>query len=136
MINVATGFGVFDFFTIRGFDSLSSSLVLVDGAAEPESSFYHLYNVGRVEVLKGPSAVIFGRGSTGGAINQISKSPSLTPGRTLSVTSGYGPTARAAVDVNQPVGDTSAIRLNLLGYCLRPGLGATLDDWRMTQTPE
>ena len=57
---------------------------------------------------------MFGRGSTGGAINQVSKSPSLQPGRTFSLTSGYGPTVRGTVDVNaQPLGDTSALRLNL-----------------------
>jgi catecholate siderophore receptor len=67
-------------------------------------------------VLKGPSAVIFGRGSTGGAINQVSKSPSLTPGRTLSLSGGNGPQVRATADVNQPIGATSALRLNLLGY--------------------
>ena len=37
-VNVATGFGVFDFFVVRGFDSLSSGLVLTDGIAEPESA--------------------------------------------------------------------------------------------------
>jgi outer membrane receptor for monomeric catechols len=52
-VNVATGFGVFDYFVVRGFDSLSSGLVLTDGIAEPESTFYPLYNVRQVEVLKG-----------------------------------------------------------------------------------
>jgi outer membrane receptor protein involved in Fe transport len=37
-VNVATGFGVFDFFVIRGFDSLTSGLVLTDGIAEPEAT--------------------------------------------------------------------------------------------------
>ena len=59
-VTVATGFGVFDFFTIRGFDSLSSSLVLTDGAFEPESTFYPLYNVRQVEVVKGPAAFLYG----------------------------------------------------------------------------
>ncbi len=48
-VNVATGFGVFDFFTVRGFDSLDTSLIMTDGAFEPESTFYQLYNVERVE---------------------------------------------------------------------------------------
>ena len=55
-VNVQTGFGVFDFFTVRGFDSLSSALILTDGAPEPETTLYRLYNVERVEVLKGPGA--------------------------------------------------------------------------------
>ena len=59
-VNVATGFGVFDFFVIRGFDSLSSGLVLTDGLPEPESTFYPLYNVRQVEVLKGPASFLLG----------------------------------------------------------------------------
>ena len=59
-VNVATGFGVFDFFVIRGFDSLTSGLVLTDGLPEPESTFYPLYNVRQVEVLKGPASFLLG----------------------------------------------------------------------------
>ena len=103
-----------DNLTLRGFSARND--IFVDGIRDFGMYTRDTFNLESVEVLKGPSAVIFGRGSTGGAINQVSKSPSLTPGRTLSVTSGYGPTARATVDVNQPIGDTSALRLNLLGY--------------------
>ena len=53
---MGAGFGVFDFFVVRGFDSLTGGLVLTDGAPEPESTFYPLYNVRQVEVLKGPAA--------------------------------------------------------------------------------
>src|SRR5918996_2571406 len=52
-INVQSGFGTFDLFFVRGLDSLSNGLVLTDGAAEPETTYYQLYNVERVEVLKG-----------------------------------------------------------------------------------
>ena len=76
-VNVGTGNGVFDFFTIRGFDSLSSSLVMTDGAAEPEASFYHLYNVRRVEVLKGPAAYLYGGNPLSGTVNLIRKQPSV-----------------------------------------------------------
>src|SRR4026207_1666803 len=44
-VNVQSGFGTFDFFTIRGLDSLSNSLILTDGAAEPEATYYQIYNV-------------------------------------------------------------------------------------------
>lgn len=49
-VNVQTGFGVHDFFIIRGFDSLTNGLVLTDGALEPEVTFYNLYNIDRIEV--------------------------------------------------------------------------------------
>ena len=62
-VNIQTVFGVTDFFVIRGFDSLSSGLLLTDGASEPEATFYNLYNLERVEVLKGPGAFFIRRQS-------------------------------------------------------------------------
>jgi catecholate siderophore receptor len=103
-----------DNLTLRGFSARND--IFVDGVRDFGQYTRDTFNLESVEVLKGPSAVMFGRGSTGGAINQVSKSPSLQPGRTFSLTSGYGPTVRGTVDVNQPLGDTSALRLNLLGY--------------------
>ena len=56
-INIQTQNGIHDFFYIRGFDSLSSGLVLTDGASEPEATFYQLYNVERVEVFERPRRI-------------------------------------------------------------------------------
>ena len=103
-----------DNLTLRGFSARND--IFIDGIRDFGQYSRDTFNLESVEVLKGPSAVIFGRGSTGGAINQVSKSPSLTPSRTLSLTSGYGPMVRGTVDVNEPLGPTSALRLNLLGY--------------------
>jgi outer membrane receptor protein involved in Fe transport len=74
-INIQPGFGVHDFFTIRGFDSLSSGLILTDGAKEPESTFYQLYNVDAVEVLKGPSGFLYGSNPLAGTVNMVRKQP-------------------------------------------------------------
>lgn len=74
-INIQTQNGVQDYFYIRGFDSLSSALVLTDGAAEPEATFYQLYNVERVEVLKGPGGFLYGPNPLAGAINLVRKQP-------------------------------------------------------------
>lgn len=74
-INIQPGFGVHDFFTIRGFDSLSSGLILTDGAREPESTFYQLYNVDAVEVLKGPSGFLYGSNPLAGTVNIVRKQP-------------------------------------------------------------
>jgi iron complex outermembrane recepter protein len=87
-VNVAPGFGTFDFFTIRGFDSLSSGLVLTDGASEPESTFYPTYNLKRVEVVRGPAAFLYGTNPLAGAVNLVRKQP--TSGRYADVTLGYG----------------------------------------------
>ncbi len=87
-VSAATGFGVFDFFTIRGFDSLSSSLVLTDGAFEPESTFYPLYNVRQVEVVKGPAAFLYGANPLSGAVHLVRKQPMT--GRAGSAAVSYG----------------------------------------------
>ena len=114
-VNVATGNGVFDFFTIRGFDSLSSSLVLVDGAGEPESSFYHLYNARRVEVLRGPGAYLYGGNPLSGAVNILRKQPG--PGRFADIqfSGGSFSTFEGQLDANYGSKDgKGAYRLNAL----------------------
>lgn len=79
-VNVQTQSGVTDYFLIRGFDALSSGLVLTDGASEPEASYYHLYNVERVEVLRGPSAFLYGGNTLSGAASLVRKQPTLRSG--------------------------------------------------------
>ena len=104
-VNVATGFGVFDFFVIRGFDSLSSGLVLTDGLPEPESTFYPLYNVRQVEVLKGPASFLLGGNPLAGAVQLDRKQPQA---KTFAdVTLGYGRygTFETALDANAATGD-------------------------------
>lgn len=74
-VNVQTQSGVADFFVVRGFDSIANGLVLVDGAAEPEISFYQLYNVERVEVLKGPGGFLYGGNPIAATINMVRRQP-------------------------------------------------------------
>ena len=78
-VNAQSESGVADFFMVRGMDSLSSGLVMIDGAAEPEVSFFHMYNVERVEVLKGPGGFLYGRtgltGALGGVVNIVRRQP-------------------------------------------------------------
>ncbi len=112
-VNVAPGFGTFDFFTIRGFDSLSSGLVLTDGAAEPESTFYPTYNLKRVEVVRGPAAFLYGGNPLSGAVNLVRKQP--TSGRYADVTVGYGSfgNLEGALDGNYMSRDGQlAVRMN------------------------
>ena len=107
-VSVGTGFGVFDFFTIRGFDSLSTSLVLTDGAFEPESAFYPMYNVRQVEVVKGPAAFLYGgqpalrRGAPraqaagGGPVGDRPTSPTAASTPTRSTATATSPPRTAA----------------------------------------
>jgi TonB-dependent siderophore receptor len=114
-VNVQTGFGVFDYFTIRGFDSLSSALVLSDGAPEPETTLYRLYNVERVEVLKGPGAFLYGGNPLAGTVNIVRKQPYYDDA--LSIYTNYGSfqSLRGNLDWNAKFGDTCAFRINAMG---------------------
>jgi TonB-dependent siderophore receptor len=74
-LNVQSGLGIFDYFLIRGYDSLSSSMVMTDGAQEPEVIYYPMYNVEGVEVLKGPSGYLYGPNPLAGVVNIVRKQP-------------------------------------------------------------
>jgi len=100
--------------TLRGFPAGND--IYIDGVRDLGQYSRDTFNLESVEVLKGPSSVLFGRGSTGGIVNQVSKSPKLIPFYEIGGTVGSGPQGRAALDVNQPVGDAAALRLNLMGF--------------------
>ncbi|HEY2291042.1 MAG TPA: TonB-dependent receptor [Thermoanaerobaculia bacterium] len=87
-VNVQTQSGVADFFVVRGFDSTANGLVLVDGAAEPEISFYQLYNVERAEILKGPGGFLYGANPLAATVNMVRKQPE--PGRFLDLRTSGG----------------------------------------------
>ena len=103
-VHAQTGFGVFDFFTIRGFDSLTSGLVLNDGVPEPEVTFYDLYNVERVEVLKGPAAFLYGGNPLSGAVNLQRKQPLSQPFVRASAGAGRFQALRGGLDAGGPIG--------------------------------
>lgn len=112
-LNVQTGSGVFDYFVIRGFDSLSSALILTDGAPEPEVTFYQLYNAEQVEVLKGPGGFLYGSNPLAGAVNIVRKQPVPTDFGILTGSAGSFDTYEAKLDWNQSNEDGSlAFRLN------------------------
>lgn len=111
-----TGFGVFDYFTIRGFDSLTTGLVLTDGTPEPESSMYHLYNIERVEVLKGPAAFLYGGNPLVAGVNLVRKSPLFESLTRVGGSFGSFETIQGTLDLNRAnADDTVAFRLNAFG---------------------
>ncbi len=98
-VNVGTGFGVFDFWVIRGFDSISSGLVLNDGVREPESTLYPVYNVRQVEVVKGPT-FLYGANSLAGSVNLVRKQPVQQRFADVSLSYGRFGTFEGTVDAN------------------------------------
>ena len=81
------------------------------------------FDLEAIEVLNGPSSMLFGRGSTGGVINQVSKKANLTDSAEVTGTVGTDDRYRSTGDVNQQLTDTSAIRVNAFGQ----SLGSTRD---------
>jgi len=112
-VNVGTGFGVFDFFVVRGFDSLSSGLVLTDGVPEPEASFHSMYNVRQVEVVKGPAAFLYGGNPLAGAVQIVRKQPRPKRFVDLAIVYGRFDTFAGTLDANTATADGRlAFRLN------------------------
>jgi TonB-dependent siderophore receptor len=120
-VNVQTQSGVADFFVVRGFDSIANGLVLVDGAAEPEISFYQLYNIERVEVLKGPGGFLYGGNPIAATINMVRRQPEPGGFLGLGLSAGTFGAYGGNVDWNQG-GDTFGFRVN--------GLWNEADGWR------
>lgn len=102
-----------DRFIIRGQEARSD--VFVDGLRDPGMNTRESFSVEQIEITKGPSGSFAGKGSSGGAINSITKQASLAYdfGR-LDVGLGTDEYVRAAVDVNTPINDNIAVRANIM----------------------
>lgn len=74
-VGLSHGDGQRDQVTIRGFTAISDQFI--DGLRDDALYFRDLSNIEQVEVLKGPASVLYGRGSSGGLINRISKKPGM-----------------------------------------------------------
>ena len=101
-----------DQFRIRGFDAKDD--VYLDGLRDFAAYTRDSFNYEEVQVLKGPSGLMFGRGTTGGAINVVSKTPFLEDRNIVNLEGGNGSHFRAMTDSNYQLSETSAVRLNLM----------------------
>lgn len=110
-ISLETGEGHRDEIFIRGQESTAD--FYLDGLRDDAQYYRSLYNIERIEVLKGANALIFGRGGGGGVVNRVSKTARASASFTEieGSVSSFGAFALAA-DVNQPLGDSVAARLN------------------------
>ncbi len=100
-----------DQLVIRG-NSTSADFFL-DGVRDDVQYYRDLYNLDSVEVLKGPNAMIFGRGGAGGVINRVTKEAGFMPLREITLEGGSFSNKRISADFDQPlVTDKVAFRLN------------------------
>jgi catecholate siderophore receptor len=105
-----------DNLTIRGFTARND--LFIDGMRDFGNYYRDPFDMQEVEVLQGPSSVTFGRGSTGGIVNQASKTPGLLGFVSGTVDIGTDLTRRGTLDVDKPLaflGQHAAFRLNVMG---------------------
>jgi catecholate siderophore receptor len=99
-----------DRFFIRGFDARND--VFVDGIRDPSVSVRENFFTEQIEILKGPSSTIDGRGTTGGALNIVTKQAEDKNFYNAETTIAGDGTRRVTLDVNQVVNPTLAIRVD------------------------
>jgi catecholate siderophore receptor len=109
-ITMGQGEGNRDQPTVRG--NSTSADFYVDGVRDDAQYFRDLYNVERVEALKGSNAMVFGRGGGGGVINRVMKEAGWTPTGELTLQGGSYDNRRATLDVGRGLSSMFAARFN------------------------
>ena len=99
---------------LRGFSLATTGDIFVDGMRDPAFYDRDTFNSDRIEVLRGSASMLFGRGSTGGAVNQVSKAPRLLSQSEVSTTLGSFNYARVTGDFNVSAGEDAALRVNAM----------------------
>lgn len=99
---------------IRGFNARDD--INVNGARDLGNYFRDPFYVDQLEVVKGPNSAFSGRGSAGGTINFVTKTPKATPFSRAELSLGSDQLRRATVDLNRPIDDNSGLRLNLMAH--------------------
>lgn len=106
------GEGNRDDLVIRG--QRTNADFFIDGVRDDVQYFRDLYNTQRIEVLKGPNAMIFGRGGGGGVINRVQKEADGVPIREVTVQGGSYDNKRVTVDTGGAVNENVAARINAM----------------------
>lgn len=99
---------------LRGFSLGQAGDIYVDGLRDAPLIERDTFNLDRVEVLKGSASMLFGKGSTGGVVNQVSKQPFLLDQHEVNTTIGTGKELRVTGDFNLKTGDDAALRINAM----------------------
>ncbi len=102
-VTLNMGDGQRDQFAIRGFTAIGD--VFLDGVRDDALYFRDLSNTERIEVIKGPAAVLYGRGSSGGIINRVSKLPTTRTIREIALQLDTEGEKRASFDLGGALGE-------------------------------
>ncbi len=109
----AEGGTIGDNIRIRGFPARGD--IYIDGMRDIAQYNRDTFNLDRLEILRGSASMLFGRGSTGGVINQVNKMPFGIDRNDVSLTVGSGDSIRLLGDFNKRTGENSALRVNVMG---------------------
>lgn len=113
---------------LRGFALQSTGDVFIDGMRDPAFYERDTFNLDRMEVLRGSASMLFGRGSTGGAVNQVSKVPRLIDEHQVDITLGSHAYRRVQGDFNIQTGESAAFRINaMVTKADNNGAGSSID---------
>lgn len=97
---------------LRGFSAAGD--IYLDGMRDIAQYNRDLFNIDRVEVLRGSASMLFGRGSTGGIVSQVSKQPRLITEQEVNATVGTDGYTRLQGDFNFKLDDDAALRINAM----------------------
>ena len=111
-VGISQGEGNRDAVIFRGNNSTGD--FYVDGLRDDVQYFRDLYNIERIDVLKGANGMIFGRGGGGGVINRVTKEAGWTPVNEIVAQYGSFSQKRIAIDIGRPINDIAAFRLNAM----------------------
>lgn len=109
---VGQGEGNRDQITLRGQNTTAD--FFLDGVRDDVQYYRGIYNIERVEILKGPYALIFGRGGGGGIINRVQKSPKTDVFYAGQASVNSFGAFDVSADLNAPLNDVAAVRLNAI----------------------
>ena len=111
-IGAAEGSQIGNNINLNGFSARTD--LFVDGMRDRGQYYRDIFALEQIEVLFGPSSMLFGRGSTGGVINQVLKKPSLKAASEVTGAVTTNGLVRSTVDVNTPTGEHEAFRGNAM----------------------
>jgi catecholate siderophore receptor len=99
---------------LRGFSLAATGDIFLDGMRD--AAFYDrdTFNLDRLDLLRGSASMLFGRGSTGGVANQVSKVPHQVADRSIALSLGNHRYSRVVADVNQPLMQNTALRFTAM----------------------
>ncbi|MES2831462.1 MAG: TonB-dependent siderophore receptor [Pseudomonadota bacterium] len=111
--NAGEGGRIGDNITLRGYSAVGD--LFLDGIRDIAQYNRETFNLQQIDVLRGSASMLFGRGSTGGIINQVSKTANMVDANEVAFTLGSDSYKRLTLDMNKVLTPDLAFRLNTMG---------------------